>query len=106
MENAVNDTNFIQEVLESEIPVLVDFWANWCGPCKMMAPTVEEIAKEYQDKLKVCKVNIDDAPKITANYGVMSIPTFSIFKDGKVMEQVVGAVDKSVLDKKIKSYIK
>ena len=99
MENAVNDTNFIQEVLESEIPVLVDFWANWCGPCKMMAPTVEEIAKEYQDKLKVCKVNIDDAPKITANYGVMSIPTFSIFKDGKVMEQVVGAVDKSVLDK-------
>ena len=105
MEVVVNDANFKQEVLESSSPVLVDFWAEWCGPCKMVAPTVEEIAKEYEGKLKVCKLNVDEAPKTAANYGIMSIPTLAIFKDGKVMEQVVGAVGKSEITKRIKSYI-
>ena len=105
MEVQVNDGNFKQEVLESDMPVLVDFWAEWCGPCKMVAPTVEEIAKQYQGKLKVCKVNVDEAPKSAANYGIMSIPTLSIFKNGQVMEQVTGAVPKSDLEKKFKPYI-
>ncbi|MFH1577756.1 MAG: thioredoxin [Candidatus Omnitrophota bacterium] len=105
MELNVNDSNFKQEVLDSDSPVLVDFWAAWCGPCKMLAPTISEIAKEYQGKLKVCKVNVDEAPQTAANYGIMSIPTVSIFKNGKVMEQVVGAVDKSVINKKVKPYI-
>jgi len=105
MEITVNDANFKQEVLDSDVPVLVDFWATWCGPCKMIAPTVSEIAKEYKGKLKVCKVNVDEASRTASDYGIMSIPTLSIFKQGKVMEQVVGAVDKSLLEKKIKPYI-
>ena len=105
MEFEVNDSNFKHEVLESDIPVLVDFWAAWCGPCKMIAPTIEEIAKEYQGKLKVCKLNVDEANQTAANYGIMSIPTLIIFKNGQVMEQIVGAVDKSVLDEKAKPYI-
>jgi len=105
MEFEVNDSNFKHEVLESDIPVLVDFWAAWCGPCKMIAPTIEEIAKEYQGKLKVCKLNVDEARQTAANYGIMSIPTLSIFKNGKVMEQIVGALPKSALEKKIKPYI-
>ena len=105
MEVQVNDGNFKQEVLESDLPVLVDFWAEWCAPCQMVAPTVEEIAKQYQGKLKVCKVNVDEAPKSAGNYGIMSIPTLSIFKGGQVMEQVVGAVPKSDLEKKIRPYI-
>jgi len=105
MELNVNDANFKQEVLESTIPTLVDFWAQWCGPCKMVAPVVDEIAKDYQGRLKVCKVNVDEAPQTASSYGVMSIPTISIFKDGKVMEQVVGAVDKSVLEDKLKVYL-
>ncbi|MBL7081944.1 MAG: thioredoxin [Candidatus Omnitrophica bacterium] len=106
MEVQVNDANFKQEVLESDIPVLVDFWAAWCAPCQMVAPTIEEIAKQYQGKLKVCKVNVDEAPQSAANYGIMSIPTLSIFKGGQVMEQVAGAVLKSDLEKKIRPYIK
>jgi thioredoxin 1 len=105
MEVKVNDSNFKKEVLESNIPVLVDFWADWCGPCKMITPAVEEIAKEYQGKLKVCKVNVDEARQTAANYGIMSIPTLIIHKDGKVMEQIVGAVSKSVIEEKIKPYV-
>ena len=105
MEVKVNDSNFKQEVLESDTPVLVDFWAEWCYPCKMVAPTVEELAKQYQGKLKVCKINVDEAPKIAANYGIMSIPTLSVFKSGKVMEQIVGAMPKSELENKIRPYI-
>jgi thioredoxin 1 len=105
MEVKVNDSNFKEEVLESDIPVLVDYWAEWCYPCRMVAPAVEEIAKEYQGKLKVCKVNVDEAQKTAANYGIMSIPTLSIFKGGKVMEQIVGAVPKAALEEKIKPYI-
>ena len=101
----VNDSNFKQEVLDSELPVLVDFWAVWCGPCKMVAPVLEEIAKQYQGKLKVCKVNVDEAPQTAANYGVVSIPTLSIFKSGQIMVQVVGAAPKSELEEKIKPFI-
>lgn len=105
MEVKVNDSNFKREVLESGIPVLVDYWAEWCYPCRIIAPTVEELAKEYRGKLKVCKVNVDEAQKTAANYGIMSIPTLSIFKGGKVMEQMVGAVPKAAIEEKIKSYI-
>ena len=105
MEIKVDDSNFKQEVLDSELPVLVDFWAAWCGPCQMVAPVVEEIAKQYQGKLKVCKMNVDEGRNTATSYGIMSIPTLSIFKDGQVMEQIVGALHKSALEKKIKPYI-
>ena len=105
MEIKVNDTNFKQEVLESELPCLVDFWAPWCMPCNMVAPAVEEIAKEYQGKMKVCKINVDEAPKTASSYSIMSIPTLVIFKNGKVVNEVVGAVPKTELEAAIKPHI-
>jgi len=101
----VNDANFEQEVLKSTIPVLVDFWAPWCGPCQVVGPVVEEVAKEYNGKLKVCKVNVDEAPNTSSQYGVMSIPTLVVFKNGKVANKVGGALPKSELEDVIKSYI-
>ncbi len=97
MEVKVNDENFKKEVLESELLCLVDFWADWCMPCRMVAPTVEAIAKEYKGKLKVCKLNVDETPKTASNYGIMSIPTLVIFKNGKVADKVIGVVSKSEL---------
>ena len=105
MEIKVDDTNFKQEVLESELPCLVDFWAEWCGPCQMVVPTIEAIAKEYEGKLKVCKLNVDDAPKTSSEYGVMSIPTLAIFKNGEVMDKIIGVVPKAELVSKIKPHI-
>jgi thioredoxin 1 len=105
MEIKVNDQNFKQEVLESNLPVLVDFWAPWCGPCVMVAPVVEEIAKEYEGKLKVCKLNVDDASGTASEYGIMSIPTLAVFKNGKVAEKVIGALPKSELEAAIKQHI-
>lgn len=105
MEVTVNDANFKKEVLESDIPALVDFWAEWCGPCRMVAPVLKEIAKEYEGKLKVCKVNVDDAPNTASEYGIMSIPTLAIFKNGQVVDQVVGALPKSELEPTIKRHI-
>ena len=105
MEVTVNDANFKKEVLESNIPALVDFWAQWCGPCLMVAPVVEEIAQEYKGKLKVCKVNVDEAPNTASKYGIMSIPTLAIFKNGKVADKVVGALPKSELEPTIKRHI-
>ena len=105
MEVKVNDANFKQEVLESDIPVLVDFWAVWCAPCLMIAPAVEEIAKEYDGKLKVCKLNVDEAPKTSSEYGIMSIPTLAIFKDGVLADKVIGVVPKAELVSKITPYI-
>lgn len=105
MEVKITDVNFKQEVLESEIPVLVDFWAEWCGPCRMVAPTVEAIAKEYEGKLKVCKLNVDEAPETASEYGIMSMPTLAIFKSGKVVDQVAGALPKSELESKIKPHL-
>lgn len=97
----ITEHNFEQEVLKSEIPVLVDFWASWCGPCKMMAPVVEEISKEVNGKAKVCKVNIDDYPGLATKYQVMSIPTFLIFENGKVKNMTVGVQDKNDIISKI-----
>lgn len=87
--------NFQNEVLESDVPVLVDFWAPWCAPCRMIAPAVEELAGHFGEKAKVGKVNIDDHPAVAQNYGVMSIPTLLVFKGGQPVQQVVGAVPKA-----------
>ena len=95
------DGNFKQEVLESKIPVMVDFWANWCGPCKMIGPTVEELAKEYAGKMKIGKVDVDTNPKSASTYGIMSIPSLIFIKNGKVMDQVTGALNKAALKQKI-----
>jgi thioredoxin 1 len=101
----VNDKNFKEEVLESDIVVLVDFYAIWCAPCKKILPIIEEIAKQYKGKVKVCKLNVDDSPKTASEYTIMSIPTLVIFKDGKVQETIVGVVQKSEIEKRIESYI-
>jgi thioredoxin 1 len=95
------DGNFTKEVLESDVPVVVDFWATWCGPCKMVAPIIDELAKEYDKKVKIGKVDVDESPNTASKFGVMSIPTIMFFKGGKVMEQSVGAISKSDLKKKI-----
>jgi len=95
------DGNFKTEVLESRLPVMVDFWANWCGPCKMIGPTVEELAKEYAGKMKIGKLDVDTNPKSASTYGIMSIPSLIFIKNGKVMDQVTGALNKAALKRKI-----
>lgn len=97
----ISDATFENEVLKSDKPVLVDFWAVWCGPCKMIAPTIEEIAAEYGDKLKVCKLDVDANPSTAMKYGIRSIPTLLLIKGGQVVEQIVGAVPKNRLVEKI-----
>lgn len=101
----VTDSNFEAEVLKSDKPVLIDFWAVWCGPCKMIAPTVEEIAKEYDGRLKVCKLDVDSNPQTAMKYGIRSIPTLLIIKDGQVAEQMVGAVPKRQMVEKISLHV-
>jgi thioredoxin 1 len=86
----VSDANFQQEVLQSSIPVLVDFWAPWCGPCRMLAPTIEELSQEYQGKVKVCKLNTDESPQTAGSFGISSIPTVIVFKGGKAVDRLVG----------------
>jgi thioredoxin 1 len=99
---AFGDGNFETEVIQSGTPVLVDFWAPWCAPCKAIAPVVDDLAEQYDGKIKVGKLNVDDNPAIPGKYGVRGIPTLVLFKDGKVMDQVVGAVPKAQLEALIK----
>ncbi len=99
------DDNFVQEVLQSDTTVLVDFWAPWCGPCRMVAPVVEEIANEMAGKLKVVKVNTDENFGVSNQFGIRSIPTLGIFKNGKLVDAVVGAVPKQHLVSKIMPYL-
>ena len=91
----ISDSTFDQEVLQSEVPVLVDFWAPWCGPCRAIAPVIEELSGDYAGKLKVAKCNVDDNPKTPGKYGIRAIPTLILFKNGNVSEQITGAVAKS-----------
>ena len=92
---SLNERNFDEEVLKSDKPVLIDFWASWCGPCKMMSPVIDAIAEEMGEKVKVCKINIDEEQNLAVKYNVMSIPTFIVIKDGKEVSRSVGVQDKS-----------
>lgn len=105
MINNINDDNFREEILNNEGPVLVDFWAPWCMPCKMLGPVIEKVAEKYDGKIKVCKVNVDEAPKTASEYQIMSIPTINFFKDGKVVNQSVGVPTQEDLEAKIESFL-
>lgn len=99
------DSNFQQEVLQSDKVTLIDLWAEWCGPCRMMSPVVEELAKEYKDRVVVGKLNVDDNPEVPTNYNVRGIPTFLLFKNGELKEKIVGAQTKKYLQDKIEAHL-
>jgi thioredoxin 1 len=101
----LQDATFDQEVLKSDVPVLVDFWAVWCGPCKAIAPAVEELAKQYKGKVKVAKMDVDEHQQVPQQYGIRSIPTLLVFKGGRVVDTIVGAVPKSKLEDSLKKAI-
>jgi len=106
MAKVFTDQNFEEEVLNSQIPVLVDFWAPWCGPCQMMGPIIEELAEELEGKVVVGKINVDENPQMAQKYGIMSIPTLLIFKNGQVVEQFVGVQSKEVLKTSLTNFAK
>ena len=101
----ISDQNFEDEVLKSTLPVMVDLWAPWCGPCRMIAPVVEKLAEKYDQKFKFCRLNVDENPKTASTYRVMSIPTLMFFKDGKVVDTVTGAVPEGALQPKIEELL-
>jgi len=102
---AVTDATFDIDVLKNSKPVLVDYWAEWCGPCRQVAPVLEEIAQEYGSKIDVVKLNVDENPRVVQLYGVMNIPTLSVFKDGQVVKEIVGAKPKSALLRELQDFI-
>ena len=101
----VSDQDFEEEVLKSTLPVMVDLWAPWCGPCRMVAPVVEKLAEKYNSRFKFCRLNVDDNPQTASRYRIMSIPTLLFFKDGKVMDTVIGAVPERDLQPKIEGLL-
>jgi len=101
----VSDANFEDEIVKAELPAMVDFWAEWCGPCKMVGPTVEALAKEYEGKVKVAKMDVDENRETPAKFGIRSIPTLIFFKEGKVANTVVGALPKAEIEKELKKLL-
>lgn len=101
----VSQDNFDQEVLKSDIPVLVDFWAEWCGPCKIVGPILSELSVEYEGKMKIAKLNVDDNPDLTSRYNVMSIPTMKFFKGGEIVGELVGAAPKNMIEAEMAKHI-
>ena len=101
----ITKSNFEKEVVSSEIPVVLDFWATWCGPCKMLSPVLNELAAEYSDRARICKVNVDDEPELSARFGIASIPTLIFFRNGEILKKTVGYREKDELEEMLKELL-